>query len=307
MFLEGKALLVGTLALALVPMMALAQPLHTDITPLHVSQIPAAGSAPGGSVRFEKVMIVVLENTNYDDAIKQPFLTSLTRRGALLTQFSGVTHPSQPNYIALISGSTHGIRTNDNVTIDARTVGDLLEAKGLQWKVYAEGYPGNCFLGAEADGYVRKHLPFLSFKDVQTDPTRCKRIVDASQLSQDIRAGTVPEYSLYIPNLRNSGHDTGVSRADQWLSATFGPLLQERQFMKGLLLVVTFDEAKSSLLLPSSNSVLTVFLGDSVEPGTSSDDAYNHYSLLRLVEDEFGLGSLNENDAQAPAITGIWR
>jgi Phosphoesterase family len=307
MFLKGKALLVGALVLALVPMVALAQPLHFDGTPVQVSQAPAAGPAPGGSVRFKRVMIVVLENANYDEAIKQPFLASLTRRGASLTQFSGVAHPSQPNYIALISGSTHGVSTDQNVITDARNVGDLLEAKGLRWKVYAEGYPGNCFLGAEADGYVRKHLPFLSFKNIQSNPTRCMRIVDASELSRDIRAGTLPEYSLYIPDLRNDGHDTGVSHADQWLSATFGPLLQERRFSKDLLLIVTFDEAKSSQSFPSSNYVLTVLLGDSVEPGTRSDEAYNHYSLLRLVEDEFGLGSLGKNDAHAPAITGIWR
>lgn len=302
-----NAFTVAALLSTLVLTVALVQQSRSEVNSSRATQEPVANTVPSGAPLFKKIMIIVLENTSYDDAVKQPFLASLIRRGALLTRFSGETHPSQPNYIALISGSTHGVRTDDNVTIDARHIGDLLEAKGLQWKVYAEGYPGSCFLGARSDGYTRKHLPFLSFTDVQTDPIRCARIVDASHLSQDMRAGTLPDYSLYIPELRNSGHGTGVAYADRWLSATFGPLLQSRELTKRLLLVVTFDEDHPSQLFPSSNHILTVLLGDSVNPGAKSDKAYNHYSLLRLIENEFDLGDLNENDAQAPEITGIWK
>lgn len=269
-----------------------------------VGPVLAGGPASRGESRFNKVMIIVLENTNYDAAAEQPFIRSLTHQGALLTRFSAETHPSQPNYLALISGSTHGVHDDDNVSIDAPHVGDLLEAKGLQWKAYAEGYPGHCYLGEKAGDYVRRHAPFLSFLNVQTNPPRCARIVNASQLSQDVQSGTLPNYSLYIPDLRNDGHDTGVFYADEWLSTTFGPLLLDRRFTDGLLLVVTFDEGES---FPSSNHILTLLLGDSVKPGARSDNAYNHYSLLRLVEDEFGLGTLGENDAEAPAITGIWK
>src|ERR1700676_4302528 len=124
-----------------------------------------------------KIMMVVLENTNYDAALHQPFLAALAKRGALLANFTAEAHPSQPNYIALISGATHGVTSDANVSLEGRQIGDLLEAKGLQWKAYAEGYPGNCFLGTEHGTYVRKHLPFLSFKSVQNDQQRCARIV----------------------------------------------------------------------------------------------------------------------------------
>lgn len=301
---KSSASRVTTWLLALAAAIALNVLVGPDIAPVQVRQASAGGPTSGDMPRFNKVMIIVLENTSYDDAVEQPFIGSLTHRGALLTRFSAETHPSQPNYLALISGSAHGVHDDYNVSIDAPHVGDLLEAKGLQWKVYAEGYPGSCFLGDKAGDYVRKHVPFLSFTNVQTNPTRCSRIVNASQLSQDIQTGTLPNYSLYIPDQRNDGHDTGVSFADEWLSTTFGPLLLDRRFTDGLLLVVTFDEGKSFL---SSNRVLTVLLGDSVEPGARSDKAYNHYSLLRLVEDEFALGTLGENDAEAPAITGVWK
>lgn len=278
-------------------------PQRSDATPAAAGSDSQAGSASGSKPLFRKVLIIVLENTGYEAAIKQPFLASLAHRGALLSSFYAETHPSQPNYIALVSGSTHGVTGDGKVTIDARQVGDLLEGKGLAWKVYAEDYPGNCFLGAWKGGYVRKHVPFLSFKDVQTRPGRCARIVPATQLARDIRAGTLPDYSLYIPNRRNDGHDTSVSFADRWLSKTFGPLLQDPGFTAGLLLVVTFDEGPRS----SSNRILTVLFGDSVKPGSVSKKTYNHYSLLRLVEDQFGLGHLQDNDRNASVITGIWK
>lgn len=252
-------------------------------------------------------MIVVLENANYDEALRQPFLRSLAARGALLTHFSAEAHPSQPNYIALVSGSTHGVDSDDLVTLNARHVGDLLEARGLEWKVYAEHYPGGCFLGARSDDYVRKHVPFLSFRDVQENPARCARIVDASTLYADMANGRLPSYSLYIPDLRNDGHDTDIAYADRWLSARFGPLLQDPRFTKDLLFVVTFDEADHFLFLPSTNHILTVLVGGGVEAGSRADGAYRHYSLLRLVEDHFGLGTLGHKDAVAPVITGIWK
>ena len=303
----GKAFTVAALLLVFVPASIRAQTGPSAVTPSPVVREAAAEAVPSEAPRFSKVMTIVLENADYEAAIAQPFLASLARRGALLTRFSGETHPSQPNYIALVSGSTQGVHGDENVTIDARHIGDLLEAKGLGWKVYAEDYPGGCFLGAKADGYVRKHVPFLSFSNVQTMPDRCARIVDASTLAQDIRAGTLPEYSLYIPNLRNDGHDTSIAYADHWLSTVFAPLLQDPRFTTGLLLVVTFDEDGHPWFLPSSNHILTVLFGDSVKPGAESDEQYNHYSLLRLVEDQFALGNLGENDSSAPPITGVWK
>jgi hypothetical protein len=250
-----------------------------------------------------KIMTVVLENTDYDAALRQPYLASLARQGALLTHFVAEAHPSQPNYIALIAGSTYGVRSDANVGLDARQIGDLLETKGFQWKVYAEGYPGNCFLGAAAGAYVRKHVPFLSFKNVQTDPVRCARIVNASELAVDVRDGKLPEYSLYIPDLKNDGHDTGVAYADRWLSSKFGPLLKDPRFTSGLLLIVTFDESQSYLF--GGNRVATILVGDAVAPGTILNVTYDHYSLLRLAEDELGLGSLGEGDAHAGVIAGF--
>ena len=167
----------------------------------------------------------------------------------------------------------------------------------------AEQYPGNCFLGTTSGRYARKHVPFLSFTNIQSDASRCGNIVDSSVLANDIQNGTLPDYSLYVPNLNNDGHDTGAAYADNWLSTTFGPLLQDPKFTKDLLLIVTFDESEST----GANHIFTVMVGDGVAPGSVSAQAYNHYSLLRTIEDEFGLGTLGLGDASATPITDIWK
>ena len=131
--------------------------------------------------------------------------------------------------------------SNEPVTLDVPHLGDLLESRGRTWKVYVEGYPGASFLGPRSSTYVRRHVPFLSFKNIQDDAGRCQRIVNATVLGDDIRSGALPDYALYVPDLKHSGHDTGVSAADRWLSETFGPLLRNQHFMENMLFIVTFD------------------------------------------------------------------
>lgn len=252
---------------------------------------------------FNKVMIIILENANYADAVAQPFMGKFAKNGALLDNFHALTHPSLPNYIALAAGTVAGTTSNDPVSVRVRHIGDLLEAKGKTWKVYAQGYPGNCFLGSKRGTYVRHHVPFLSFENIQNDPRRCANIVAASTLNDDVARGALPDYSLYIPDQKNDGHDTGAAYADRWLEQTFAPLLKNSALLKGLLLVVTYDEAGND----PANHIYTALAGESVLSGSVSTKPYNHYSLLRTVEDVFGLGTLGKNDALATSIAGVWR
>ncbi len=253
---------------------------------------------------FNKVMIVVLENANYADAMAQPFLGQLAKSGALLSNFSAVARPSLPNYIALTAGTVAGLSSNDPVNLNLPHIGDLLEAKGKAWKVYAEAYPGRCFLGAQSGPYVRKHVPFLSFKNIQNDTRRCANIVEASTLDRDAATGNLADYSLYIPDENNDGHHTGVRFADRWTERIFGPRLKNPGFMKGMLWVVTFDEAAGG---DHSNHIYTALAGESVLSGSVSKSPYNHYSLLRTIEDALGLGTLGRDDAVASRIGRVWR
>ncbi len=261
--------------------------------------VPARAAAPA----FKKVVLMIFENSSYDEAMAQQVLSQFAQSGALLTNYHAVGHPSQPNYVALIAGSRSGVSSDRPVTLDVPHLGDLLEQHGKTWRVYAQAYPGNCYLGAQSGTYARKHVPFLSMKDVQSDPTRCANVVDDSNFASDLQSGNLPDFSLFIPDLNNDGHDTSVSYAANWFSSYFGPLLSAPAFSKDTLLILTFDEDDHS----EGNQVYTVLYGASVAPGATSSAAYTHYSVLRTIENQFGLGTLGQNDDSAAPISDVWQ
>ena len=264
----------------------------------------AAAPSIHGMAEVRRIVIVVLENTDEVNAVAQPFLSEFASRAALLRNYHALTHPSLPNYIAMVAGDTYGVVNDKALVLDAPHLGDLFDARGLRWKVYAEGYPGDCFTDLQSGRYVRRHVPFLNFANVQNDPVRCNAsIVNASQFDADIAAGALPAFAMYIPDLDNGGHDTGVAFADAWLRRRFGTLIDDPQFMKGTLLIVMFDEGTTS----GPNVVYCAFYGAGIAAPTVNRDDYDHYSLLRTVEEIFHLGTLERNDQAADIIRGIWR
>lgn len=250
---------------------------------------------------FQKVMNVIFENTDYRPTMQQDFFAYFASQGALLSNFYADFHPSQGNYISMIAGDNFGVYGDGNVTIDQLSIVDRLEEKGLSWKVYAEGYPGDCYLG-NAGQYVRKHNPFISIMNIQKNPKRCAHIVNAKQLAIDIANDEVPNYSFYAPGLDSDGHDTGVAYANDWFKMTFTPFIKEPKFMKGMLLVATFDESTFF----GGNHIYTAMIGEGVVPGSESSLRYGHCSLLRMIEDNFSLASLGQRDLDATPISGIW-
>lgn len=251
---------------------------------------------------FDRVIYVVFENENYNEIIRQPFFRQLAEKGFNFTQFYAETHPSQGNYIAMVAGSTHGVPDDKNYDLDVPHILDLLERKGLTWKVYAEGYPGGCFTGAHFKGYNRKHNPFISFLNVQKNSNRCSNIVAADEFAQDIKNGELPNYVFYIPDNKNSGHDTGVAYADRWYRNAFEGLFNDEKFMRRTVIVTTFDEGG----LFSKNQTYTSLLGPDVAPLQYSQKA-NHYSLLKMIEDNWQLGDLGQEDKKALSIPEIWK
>ena len=271
--------------------------------------ISTAAPAKNAVVPFTRpdvqhVIVVVLENKNAADALRQPFLARFAAEGALLDSYYGVAHPSQPNYIAMTSGSFAGVSGNSNVTLTRPHLGRSLTKAGVSWKSFAEGYPGGCSLVKTSGRYARKHEPFLSFADVQrNEQGMCDRIVNADRFPEEVKSGNLPRFSLYIPDLDHDGHDRPLAFADQWLSQTFGPLLTD-DFRRTTLLFVTFDEDDSHTKRP--NHIYTALWGAGIRPGSVSHDVYDHYDLLRTIEAIFALDPL-PTAAPARPIAGIWR
>ena len=252
---------------------------------------------------FDRAIIVMFENANYSDAIKQPFFKKIADQGAHFSNFLALTHPSQGNYIALTSGSLNGVNSDGVFDIDVRSIADLLEEKGLTWKVYSEAFPGHCFLGKSKGNYVRKHVPFISYLDIQKNPQRCAKIVEAAQFDVDVEQGKLPDYIFYVPDVRNDGHDTGVSYADKWYNQKFSPYLNNAKFMENTVLITAFDESSFSA---SKNQIYVSIVGPGVKSSVVAD-SLNLYSLLNLFEENWNLGSLGKNDIQAVPVPQIWK
>jgi phosphatidylinositol-3-phosphatase len=256
-----------------------------------------AEAAPRPVPAFGHVVVVVLENKARDAVLGNrtaPAFNGFARRGAVLSDYRGVAHPSLPNYLALVSGSTHGVTTDcTSCTVEAPNLAGTLEAKGLTWKAYAEGLPRPGWTGPSAGRYAKKHVPFLYFRDVLARPRLRRNVVPLAQLSPR----RLPAFALVVPNLCHDMHDCPVSVGDAWLRRIMPPLLH----VPRTVVFVVFDEA-----YVAGNGVPALALGPLVRPRSHFRTAMTHYGLLRTIEDGLGLPRLGRS-ARGRPITGIWK
>jgi phosphatidylinositol-3-phosphatase len=246
--------------------------------------------------RPDHVVIVVLENHAYGEVIqnsKAPYISSLATSGATLTQSFAVTHPSQPNYLALYSGSTQGL-TSDSCphTYGSANLGQELLAAGKTFIGYSESMPSDGYTGCTSGRYARKHNPWVNFTNVPASANlRYTRFpTDFTQL---------PTVSFVIPNLCNDMHDCSVSTGDTWMRNNLDGYAQWAKTHNSVLLL-TFDEDDYS----ASNRIPTLFVGQPVKPGSYSTRV-THYGILRTLLDMYALPCVGSACGAAP-LTSIW-
>jgi phospholipase C len=270
---------------------------------------PAGRSAdPLGS----HVVVIVMENAEYGEVIgarAAPYVTALAHRYGVASASFAMTHPSLPNYLALTSGSTHGISSDcTSCSVSSQNIVDQLERAGLSWRAYMEDLPRPCFTGAEAGGYAKKHDPFAYYRDIVRSPTRCGRIRGFGALASDLRGGHLPAYAWITPNLCNDGHDCGVAAGDRFLARTVPSLLSELG-PDGLLLV-TWDEGGSSAGCcggAAGGRVATVVAGPLVRPSARDNRPVDDYGVLGTIEEVFGLSTLGgAADARSGRLSSLF-
>jgi hypothetical protein len=247
--------------------------------------------------RLAHVVVVVLENHSAGQVLHNPaapFLESLTKSGLSLTNMHALTHPSEPNYLALFSGATHGV-TSDACPVEfsGPNLASALRANGLTFVGYSEGLPTVGYRGCSAGQYARKHNPWVDFRNV---PAR---------LNQPLRhfprtMSRLPTVSFVVPNLNDDMHDGTIARADTWLSAHLGRFASWAPRHRSLL-VVTWDENDGA----PGNRIATLLFGAGIVPGTDNQNL-THLSLLRSLEDAYGLPHLGATGSARP-IRGHWR
>jgi hypothetical protein len=256
---------------------------------------------------FSHVVLVVFENKELDQVIGNPgapTFNRLARRYALLTNYLAVAHPSLPNYLALVSGSTQGIASDCTAcTVRAENLVDTLERAPKTWKTYAEGLPYPGFTGPAAGRYAKKHDPLTYFEDVLTRPSRLRRIVPLTSFARDLATHRLPDFSLVVPDLCHDMHDCSVASGDAWLETFLRPLLRSSALGNGVVFLV-FDEGTSSQ--GGGGHVPALVLGPRVRPGSQTSTPLDHYGLLRTIESAWHLPVLGSSRGATP-ITGIWR
>ncbi|MGN7797645.1 alkaline phosphatase family protein [Leifsonia sp. 22587] len=231
-----------------------------------------------------------------------PYFNQLLTRYAHATQYSAITHPSLPNYLALTSGTTGGISSDCNppggsCLVTSPNLADSLRAAGRTWKMYAEGMPSPCS-APNAGRYAVKHNPFLYYPSVTASEAYCRQHdVPFSGFAADLAStSSLPAFSFVSPDLCNDMHSCPISTGDVWLSRVVSQILASPAFTsQRSLLVVTFDEGDSG-----NNVVACVFAGPGARRGAVSSVGYTHYSLLRTIEDGLGLPPLGESAAATP-------
>jgi phospholipase C len=277
---------------------------------------------------FQHVFVIMMENTGFDSLIgnpNAPFINSVAATNGLATNYFGVTHPSQPNYIAATSGSTNGVPDDNDITINVPNIVDQLETHGKTWKAYMQSLSLCTTKLDHACGnqlYERKHNPFVSYLDVQTNPARMANVVDLSQLNTDLANNNVPDYSWISPDQCNDMHGRGttdpkdlcgfahvqnlIATGDAFLKSTVGAIMSSRAWNGNSIIFITWDESDFTGsgpfgfgdtsgccdANPGGGHVVTLTISHSDHSARTSNIAYNHYSMLATIEGGWKLGCL---------------
>lgn len=269
----------------------------------------------------DHIVIVIEENHAYSqiigDKVHAPYINQLADSGALFTKSYGLTHPSQPNYIMLYSGSDQGINgpnlalSGDNypssspwnltLPFHTKNMGACLIAKGKTFTGYAEGLPSVGFLGATSGNYASKHAAYTYWQG-----TGVNNIPSADNqpfTSFPTNFNNLPTVSYVIPNLNDDMHNgtdpTTIVNGDTWLKNNLDAYVQWATTHNSLL-ILTFDEDDDF----HNNQIATIFTGQMVKKGQYSE-TINHYNILRTIEDIYGICH-DANDSTVTAITDCW-
>lgn len=245
------------------------------------------------------VTVVVMENRNYRAIVGNPDARyvndTLIAQGALLRNSHAVTHPSEPNYLALFSGSTHGVGSDAcPLKFSSANLASNLAAAGQRFVGWSESLPHDGYEGCYEDSvYARKHAPWVNFTNVPASSNLVYRGLPVTNM---------PAVSFVDPNLCNDMHDCSTHRGDKWLSENLPPLIAWNARHSGLL-IVTWDEADPDI---GGNRIATILVGPMVRAGSKSGQYVDHYGVLRTIEAFFGLPCIDKECRAAP-ITGIWQ
>ena len=274
----------------------------TDVVPE-----PSAPGVVGTVPTFDHVYVIVFENhedTSIEGSSHAPVLNSLIAQYGVATTFSATQHPSQPNYLMLVSGSTQGVADDGPYELTGTNLFHQLTMAGRSWRTYAQGYPGNCFSGSQspavADGpglpgiYRRAHNPAISFTDVNNYRSECDKIDPLADFDP-----AAADFELIVPNSMNSMHDGSVDDGDSFLEA-FLPEITNSPAFTNSVVFITFDEGTTNL--DGGGHVATIAIPSSGKAAWDPSTTYSHASILRTIEQGWSLPLLGNAGTASPIL-----
>ncbi len=289
--------------------------------PLRLAALTAAalflnGTSPAGVPHYDHIFVIVDENKDLNRVIgapAAPHITSAAVTYGYASHYDAVAHPSEPNYVAIVGGDTFGIRNDGPFTknaVDAPNLATQLDTAHLTWKGYYEDIPAPGSLVTYKGLYASKHSGFLNFVDVQRDPNRLAHLVGFDQFDRDAADDRLPNFALIVPNLCNDMHGVaaaGVSsncwpfRTSALISrgdAAFEDIIERLtatpawKSTQNVAIVLVFDEDDGGGTEGGGGRVPAIVMTNHGPRHFVDATPYTHYSLLRTIEEAFGLSPL---------------
>jgi acid phosphatase len=249
-------------------------------------------------------VVVIEENHGYaqimDKRNSASYIHALAKRGMLFTESHGISHPSQPNYLALFSGSAQGV-TNDAClhSFNSDNLASALLDAGFSFATFSESLPATGDLSCASGAYQRKHNPAANWQGTRLPAEINKRFADFAELPLG-DFSKLPKVSFVIPDQNNDMHDGSFEAADQWLKKHIDPYVAWGNKHNSLL-ILTWDEDD----FRGENHIVTILVGPMVNVGTSAQ-RIDHYNVLRTLLDFYGLPALGAS-REAEAINDVWK
>ena len=288
--------------------------------------------------RVKHVFVISLASPGYEasfgaeSAVRMPFLSETLRpTGTLLSKYTLLTETALPNGLAEVGGQPPTAKTRENcpkydclLPAEETTLADQLSAGRFTWKGYIEGMadqtgkPANCVypgpgetLEPATGGYAIWQNPFAYFHSLLDLGECSSNDVPLTELPAALKSSKkTPNFSYIAPDLCNvglsgqcpEGQPSGAAAADAFLSQWASKIVESQAFKEDGLLIVTFNQVDQPAP-PSDGStppsqVGALLVSPFAAPGGTDPKPYGPYSVLRSVEELFGLGILGEADGK---------
>ena len=278
--LPTTAALVVSTGIALLGLYALAE----ESAIAQQQPTPAKPPEPSVLPSPKHVFLIIMENKTFDEALQGTYTASLASKFALATNYHAITHPSLPNYLALTSGSTWGIKSDSYQALPSgEDLGNELTSASIPWRAYMESMTNGCLDSSKP--YKLGHNPFAFYGG------QCpSNVVPLSQLDADLSGGNIPAFVWITPDMCHDEHNCGVSAGDQWLGEIVPKIMDSAAWKDDGVLFITWDEDDKA---SGSNRVPLIMVAPNLKE-RQTDVYYDHYSLLATIEDRLGVRRLGE-------------